>query len=267
METLLLPAVITSMKNILLLLVISPMICFADPVLIGKVSSPVNRVALMELYTSEGCSSCPPADRFLSRLKQSGLSKDVLIPLAFHVTYWDYIGWKDPYGTDLYDKRQREMAAKNSQGTIYTPQFVLSGKDFRRYQYFTDDVTKLSTQHSTVDLVMNVYRADSRTLTVTLKTDISRSKLSKVQFYLAVSENNLSSQVTDGENEGELLHHDYVVRKLIGPYKQVSSDTNGTFSVDVKIDSDWKTGDLSLVGFAQNPQTGEILQAVKLEKL
>ena len=93
------------MKKILLLIVfILPVniqakgvdaITAADDVMI--VSSPENRVVLLELYTSEGCSSCPPADRFLSELKAAGISDKQLIPVAFHVTYWDYIGWKDPF--------------------------------------------------------------------------------------------------------------------------------------------------------------------------
>ena len=92
------------MKKILLLVIlILPMNLLAkdnvdlqaDENLIRSVSSPVYRVALLELYTSEGCSSCPPADRFLSNLKTSGISGKQLIPMAFHVTYWDYIGWKD----------------------------------------------------------------------------------------------------------------------------------------------------------------------------
>jgi hypothetical protein len=89
--------------------------------------SPHNRVALLELYTSEGCSSCPPADRFLSSLKTAGITDKQLIPVAFHVTYWDYIGWQDRFAKKQHDERQRELAHKNRQTTVYTPQFVLAG--------------------------------------------------------------------------------------------------------------------------------------------
>ena len=71
--------------------------------------SPEHRVSLLELYTSEGCSSCPPADKFLSNLQRAGVSSKQLIPLAFHVTYWDYIGWKDPYASPKHDGRQRKQ--------------------------------------------------------------------------------------------------------------------------------------------------------------
>ena len=85
---------------------------------IKSVTSPDNRVVLLELYTSEGCSSCPPADRFLSELKSTGISDKQLIPMAFHVTYWDYIGWKDQFAKKQYDQRQRALAHKKKKSTV-----------------------------------------------------------------------------------------------------------------------------------------------------
>ncbi len=87
---------------------------------IKSVTSPDNRVVLLELYTSEGCSSCPPADRFLSELKSTGISDKQLIPMAFHVTYWDYIGWKDQFAKKQYDQRQRALAHKKKKSTVST---------------------------------------------------------------------------------------------------------------------------------------------------
>jgi len=95
--------------------------------------SPANRVALLELYTSEGCSSCPPADRFMSRVKLADISDQQLIPLSFHVTYWDHIGWKDRFGNPQHDARQRKLARMNNSSVVYTPQFIMNGKDFRRH--------------------------------------------------------------------------------------------------------------------------------------
>lgn len=125
------------MKILLLVLSVLPAGLLADSVDvkpgdyadIKTVSSPQNRVAVLELYTSEGCSSCPPADRFLSQLKDSGISDRQLIPMAFHVTYWDYIGWNDRFAKKQFDQRQRELAYKNKSSTVYTPQFLLSGDD------------------------------------------------------------------------------------------------------------------------------------------
>ena len=81
---------------------------------------------LLELYTTEGCSSCPPADKWMS-----GIKTDKVTPLAFHVDYWDYIGWKDKFSKAEYSDRQRKGAAFAGAGFVYTPQFVMNGRDFK----------------------------------------------------------------------------------------------------------------------------------------
>lgn len=251
------------MEKILLLVLFLPMLVLADTQSL-TVSSAHHRVVLLELYTSEGCSSCPPADRFLSDIKKSGEYKNTLIPLAFHVTYWDYIGWKDAYASTLFDNRQRDIAHKNSQNTIYTPQFVMSGKDFRRYKTFSQDIGGISRQASTVDLTITIDHVNQPELALTLDTDISRSKVKDVQFFIAVTEDGLFSEVSDGENEGERLQHDYVVRKLYGPYFQSMPEATLSQMTKIPIAKSWRRDNLAIVAFAQNPHTGEILQAVKL---
>jgi hypothetical protein len=86
-----------------------------------EVRSGPDRVALLELYTSEGCSSCPPAESWLSTIAQQGYSTERVIPLALHVDYWDYIGWKDGFAKPAFSARQRELAALGRSDTIYTP--------------------------------------------------------------------------------------------------------------------------------------------------
>ena len=130
----------------------------AQPAKRSMVQSPENRVVLLELYTSEGCSSCPPADYFLSALKHAGISSKQLIPLAFHVTYWDYIGWHDRFADKAFDERQRVHARRNKQGTIYTPQFMMSGEDYRRYASFDNDIAKAGRQPASVDLELSSSR-------------------------------------------------------------------------------------------------------------
>ena len=89
-------------------------------------------VALVELYTSEGCDSCPPADRWLSSLSAQGHTPDKVVPLSLHVDYWDYIGWKDPYAKREFATRQRKLADLKRAKVIYTPQVLLQGQDFRQ---------------------------------------------------------------------------------------------------------------------------------------
>src|SRR5271165_2157908 len=87
------------------------------------------QTALIELYTSEGCSSCPPAETWMSRLKESsGLWKD-FVPLAFHVDYWDYLGWRDPWGKRVFSDRQQAYAQSWRSDSVYTPGFVLNGRE------------------------------------------------------------------------------------------------------------------------------------------
>src|SRR3954463_12916141 len=88
--------------------------------------------ALVELYTSEGCDSCPPADRWLSALGAS-YRPELLVPLALHVDYWDYIGWKDPYARREFSQRQRRLSQLQRVALVYTPQVVLQGADFRAW--------------------------------------------------------------------------------------------------------------------------------------
>ena len=255
--------------KLLLALCVFPGVLFSQTVYaendsVVTAQSPKNRVALLELYTSEGCSSCPPAEKWLSNLNDSGISSQQLIPLAFHVTYWDYIGWQDQFASKQYDQRQRQIARYNSQETIYTPQFVLGGNDYRTYNQFTSDVREIVSQESVVDLKLSAQKEDALTIGVELYADIGRSDVKDAALYIAVYENDLSVDVEDGENEGELLHHDYVVRNLYGPSIQSMPDEIKTLKLSTVIDKDWKRGDLYLVAFAQNPHTGEVLQAVRL---
>src|SRR3954469_21437092 len=93
--------------------------------------SPAHTVALVELYTSEGCDSCPPADRWLSSLLGRGFGPERVVPLALHVDYWDYIGWKDPYAKRQFSARQHKLAKLGRATFVYTPQILLQGRDFR----------------------------------------------------------------------------------------------------------------------------------------
>ncbi len=94
--------------------------------------SGTQRIALLELYTSEGCDSCPPADRWASTLPTRGFGTDRVLTLAYHVDYWNYIGWTDPFSQSRFTERQRFVNARNRNRTVYTPQLMLDGKDYRQ---------------------------------------------------------------------------------------------------------------------------------------
>ncbi len=99
------------------------------------IHSDVTQSNLIELYTSEGCSSCPPADRWLSTLKEHPALWQRLVPIAFHVDYWDYIGWKDRFSQSEFSARQRQYVKENALPTVYTPGIMSNGKEWRNFAW------------------------------------------------------------------------------------------------------------------------------------
>lgn len=217
-------------------------------------------VPLLELYTSEGCSSCPPADQWLSSLK---LDADKLTPLAFHVDYWDYIGWKDRFAKTAYSERQRKIAAYGGAGFVYTPQFTFNGKDFRSWNdsRLKQGIEASSKQASHVDLALDLSRETSGELLLksTAQTDYA-DDARQADIFIAIYENKLNSQVNAGENSGRELKHDYVVRDLLGPYQFDGK----TFAKTVTLKSEWKGRDTGAVMFVQNRRNGNVLQSLQL---
>ncbi len=184
-----------------------------------------------------------------------------LIALSFHVTYWDYIGWKDRFGKSQYDDRQRKQAMLNNSRTVYTPQFMMNGKDFRRHGSFDNEIVRINS--IAADYRLKVQASlNTNTIDVVLDTKKLIDPGDEAVAYIALYEHGLSSEVTDGENEGKQLHHDYVVRELKGPYviKQDTSRFKASFA-----NSDYKNENSGIVAFIQKPLSSEVLHAVRLE--
>ena len=225
------------------------------------------RVALLELYTSEGCDSCPPADRWASNLPARGFGPERLIVLGFHVDYWNYLGWPDPFAQKQFSDRQQASSARNRGRFIYTPQLLLDGRDFRR-GLVRDDIGEriaaLNRRAPGASIRLQLKPNATGTLpvtgTATLLGDTARGA---VQTYLALYENHLSSRVTRGENRGKQLAHDFVVRDLAGPFAMPAGKPTEVRHI-FRLDSDWKLKDLYVSAFVQDGSTGEILQALAL---
>lgn len=231
----------------------------ANPALSSEciAKSPAQRVAVLELYTSEGCSSCPPADRWLSSIAGAGISADKLIPLAFHVDYWDYIGWKDRFAKPEYSGRQREQVVVSGKDTVFTPQVMLNGRNYRGWRneaIFIQDLTRVNSNAAPASIELSLTQSAKDNIVVNA---LANSTQNDAELYIALYENDLNSSVRAGENRGEQLHHDYVVREWLGPFN-LSSRTSQTISLN----PDWKPGDMGVVALVQNRSNGEILQAV-----
>lgn len=160
---------------------------------------------VIELYTSEGCSSCPPADRWLSGLKQAA-ARGQLVAQAFHVGYWDYIGWVDRFAAPAHTARQREIAAANRQDSIYTPQLVRNGRDWRDWRGALGG----NAQPARAAIVLQRAQPDAFEAEVAPAAGVARWAA-----YWTVTEHGHSSKVNAGENRGELLQHDFVVRQYV----------------------------------------------------
>lgn len=230
-----------------------------------RVSSGSSTLALAELYTSEGCDSCPPADKWFSSLNTK---KDGVVPLAFHVDYWDYIGWKDRFANASYSERQRESVRRQGGRTSYTPQIMVNGQDQRIWSDQSRFRAGLNT--ITARAPRALLAMDFTVTTDGLETDLTvmlpqSSDRVDAAVFLAVTESNLSNRVTAGENRGVTLKHDHVVRTLVGPLGGAATGrTDGSVVIKrpIKIEQDWKRGDLSVVAFVQNLRTGEVYQAL-----
>ena len=221
-------------------------------------------VALLELYTSEGCNSCPPADVLVRSLDAKGLTLDRVVSLGLHVDYWDALGWPDRFAQAIFTQRQREIAARHRTRTVYTPQVVLHGRALSTWSMLDAEVQRINHTPAHADLSLEVTKQALNALEVIAQAVVPEAAARPhTQMYLALYENRLTSAVTAGENAGHTLRHDYVVRQWFGP---LAIDAQGTARLQqtLSLHGDWKTSDLGLVVFVQQHQTGEVLQALAL---
>ena len=216
--------------------------------------------ALVELYTSEGCSSCPPADQQLSRLRQTLDPAALVVPLALHVGYWDYIGWKDPYAQGSFAERQSWLVHAKRQKVVYTPQFFVGGSELRSWRgALGDRVRQLKAVPAAADIRLRANIDANGTLALEAEAT-ARNGVEPAALYLALAESGLVSTVTRGENSGATLAHDHVVREWIGPVRL--KDGAARLERNIALPAVWKRARLELVAFVQGERSGDVLQAL-----
>ena len=217
--------------------------------LAGSVNAQSNSAAhpavVVELFTSEGCSSCPPADALLVHLEQQPLPDVVIVPLGLHVDYWNELGWKDRFSSHQFTERQNEYARRFGLDSVYTPEIVVDG----RFDAVGSDAAEVLQRIS--------QAARARKATVQLACDGSEVKVSVsgatsggAQVWLAVTETGLSTNVGAGENSGAQLHHAAVVRSL----KLLGTTKAGEFSarLPLTLSPQWQSAKLRVVVFVQD---------------
>lgn len=226
---------------------------------------------IVELFTSEGCSDCPPADRLLSQLGQTQpVPGAEIIPLEEHVDYWDSEGWRDPFSSSQFTQRQTDYIYAFNAPTPYTPEMIVDGT----IQFVGSDSRRAlaaiarAAQTPKANLQIE-QRSDMGSDPKKVRLSVSLSALSGgnpqhgADVFLAVSEDNLASNVTRGENAGVQMNHRAVVRELrvLG---RVNSD--GAFSAEpeLNLSGNWKCESLHVVAFVQDRATKRILAASSL---
>jgi len=212
------------------------------------------KAVLVELFTSEGCSSCPPADALLGTLRQD-LAKQGLdvIPLGLHVDYWNSLGWKDRFSSAEFSRRQEDYARALHLDGPYTPQMVVDGTtefvgNDRQRAYAL--IAESATRAAAASIEASFTAPDKLALKAVSATNGSA-------VILAITEDNLSTKVGAGENSGRELRHAAVVREL----RQLGVIQNGNFTatVPLALEKEWKRGDLRAVIFVQQGVVGPVL--------
>jgi len=235
----------------------------------NQASNPRARTpVVLELFTSEGCSSCPPADALLARLEeQQPIPGAEIIALEEHVDYWDHQGWVDPFSSEQWTLRQQAYASNFSDHGVYTPELVVNGRTGfvgSREREARRAVSEATSQPQT-EVMVTPAKSEKHDHAV---FNVSVAKLQGAQggdtaeVWLAVTETALHSAVTRGENAGEDLHHAAVVRWLhkVGAADSIAAPAF-TGQQEAKLDAGWKRPNLRVVAFVQEKRSRHILGA------
>jgi len=244
-------------RTLAMAILVAAAICVS--IVVAKTTEPgvPRRAVVVELFTSEGCSSCPPADELLGRLRQDLSAKNIqVIPLGFHVDYWNRLGWKDRFSSAEFTQRQEQYTHALKVDGPYTPEMVVDGA----VEFVGNDsgqaqrtVRQQASELETAQVKIAPAGADQLTIQVKGPT---ASPNGNALVMLAITEDNLSTQVGSGENGGRTLHHAAVVRELreVGTLKNGALETN----VPLKLQNEWKRNDLRAIVFVQQGPSGKI---------
>jgi len=216
--------------------------------------------ALIELFTSEGCSSCPPADVILEDVQKKYNDKNVLV-LSYHVDYWDKLGWKDVFSNALFTERQEYYSNLFRLNSIYTPQAVVNGKK----EFVGSNKTKLVSsideqlnEKQMVSIKLKAIQNNSGKIDVNYSSDETNSK--NEQIILLLVQKMATNKIDRGENKGKTLHHINIVREIF--YLPIK-EANTTFNLPTGLMKE----DIFIAGFIQDSRSGKVkaIQSISIE--
>jgi hypothetical protein len=218
---------------------------------------------VVELFTSEGCSSCPPADRLLADLDRTQPIGGVdLIVLSEHVDYWNRLGWSDPYSSEIFSARQQNYATKLGVDDVYTPQAIVDGQ----LETVGSNGSKVSqaigkaARQVKIPLALTATQANGK-IQVHVQWDGAEKLHGGVSVYIAVAQSEAKSHVRAGENSGQDLQHVAVTRQIL-EVGTLQEKTPFSKEITLARDAKW-TGGMRVVAFLQEKSSGRIIGAVQ----
>ena len=242
-------------------------ISFAASCKTWATETPTTRpVVIVELFTSEGCSSCPPADNVLADLAtQNAVDGVQIIPLGMHVDYWNYLGWGDRFSSPQFSDRQQRYSQIFNSNEVYTPQMIVDGTEqfvgSDRQKAIAAIVNSAAQPKGTIAINLMPDSKDESSVACKISVDgIDRNGGRAMVVMLAITEDDLSSDVPRGENAGQTLHHAAVVRTLRRVATINPTDTLPfSASTMISIQPTWRADHIHIAIFVQDPQSGKIL--------
>jgi hypothetical protein len=237
-----------------------------SPKFMPENSMPGKRTIIVELFTSEGCSSCPPADALLKTLSERQPVPGMeIIALEEHVDYWDHLGWKDPFSSAEFSERQNEYAKVFGNSGVYTPQMIVDGQiEFvgSRAGEARETIQKAASQPKVTIQLIPTDGSTSGNAAYDIKiTDPSNLRQGRgTELWVAITEKGLHTDVKAGENSGEHLQHAAVVR-TIHKANSFSSPNGYQTHIALKINPSWQRENLSFVAFTVDKNSRKIIGA------
>ena len=220
------------------------------------------RTVVLELFTSQGCSSCPPADKLLSKLRGEKFDGGVVIPLAYHVDYWNHLGWSDPFSSPKWSARQRDYAAAIKSAQVYTPQLIVNGSvqlvGSAEGQVRAEIARQLEGSDRGKVVIDQITRAGNE-LEVQLRAKLDRgAAANRADVVVALFENGLATTVTRGENANRNLANDSIVRWQSRSFELAPDGTEVTAKVRIPLADGWRVDHLGVASFVQEPKSRAI---------
>ncbi|MEQ9426057.1 MAG: DUF1223 domain-containing protein [Cyclobacteriaceae bacterium] len=215
--------------------------------------------AVVELFTSQGCSSCPRADQNLSELiKTSEKNGDNVMALSFHVDYWDRLGWKDPYSSAQFTERQKKYASTLRSSNIYTPQMIVNGK----VEFVGSQQSKLETEvkkalNHAPETALKLVETELKQGNLRVKYEVVGKVGTKLKLNLAIVQKDIETAVPKGENRGRTLRHDNVVRA----FQSIPINKAGLISLSIEVLEGIDFTNSSLIGYVQEGSHESVIAA------